>query len=35
MTKTRIAIAVVVVILGIVGLSATYAVNERDQAIVL
>lgn len=35
MNKTRIAIAVLVVILGIVGLSATYTVNERDQAIVL
>ncbi len=35
MTKTRIAIAALVVILGIVGLSATYTVNERDQAIVL
>lgn len=35
MTKTRIAVAVLVVILGIVGLSATYTVNERDQALVL
>ena len=35
MTKTRIGIAILIVILGIVGLSATYTVNERDQALVL
>lgn len=35
MTKLRIGLAVLVVLLGIVGLSAVYTVNERERALIL